>query len=91
KDDVFTDGKNYYFVISGQNSGGNEEYSAAQVEYGKDSLNNPDLKEYLQEELLKKQSYLNGNMTDENRRTIKNSIQKIKSVLNEVNGNIQNS
>lgn len=85
KDDIFTDGKNYYFVICGANSGGNEKYSAAQAEYGRDSLKNPVLKEYLHGELSKKQSYLSGNMTDESSRTILKSIQDINSVLDEIN------
>ncbi|MDE6597460.1 MAG: class I SAM-dependent methyltransferase [Clostridia bacterium] len=85
KDDIFTDGKNYYFVICGANSGDNGKYSAAQFEYGKDSLNNCVLKEYLKEELSKRQSYLSGNMTEESRSTILKSIQEINSVLNEIN------
>ena len=85
KDDLFTDGKNYYFVICGSNSGGNEKYTEAQLQYGKNSIKNPFLKTYLNEELSKKQSYLNGKMTEESRTTVLKSIENIKSVLNEIN------
>ncbi len=85
KDDIFTDGKNYYFIICGLKSGGKNIYTSAQLEYGKDSLKNPVLKAYLEEELAKKQSYLSGEMAEESRRTLQKTIKDIQSVLNEIN------
>lgn len=56
-DDIIEDGK-FYFVIKGMSKGGTCSYSAEELEFGRDSLNNPLFGEYAREELAKKRSYL---------------------------------
>lgn len=81
-DDIFTDDKNYYFVIKGGIGVSAPDYSEAELEYGRDSLKNPLLREYLGDELAKKRSYLTRTMTAESRRFIEKSIAFIEAVLN---------
>lgn len=81
-DDIFTDGKNYYFIIKGSRGGDGQLYSDIQYEYGKDSLLNPVLKEYLNEEIAKKRSYLTRGMKIESRCAIEKNIALIEGVLN---------
>ncbi len=57
RDDIFRDGR-YYFVIKGKRIGGNGEYGQAALDFGRDSLNNPLLAEYLGEEAAKCEGYL---------------------------------
>lgn len=80
-DDIFTDGKNYYFVIKGGGFGNNAEYTKAQLLYGKHSLENPVLKEYLKEEISKKKSYLTRQMTEESRVGLEKAITFMQGVL----------
>ncbi len=56
-DDIFRDDK-FYFVIKGERDGGTSAYSQSQLFFGRDSLNNPVLKEYAQAELAKRQRHL---------------------------------
>lgn len=87
-DDIFSDGKNYYFIIKGSLSGGNESYNEYQLAYGRDSLSNPLLKEYLTCELNKKLSYLSAEMTELSRTGLEKAIAFIREVLeNESDGN----
>ena len=79
-DDIFTDGKKYYFLIEGQ-KGKPQSYTLKQLLYGKDSLNNPVFYDYLKEELNKKISYLKNNMTDESRQNIVHQIKIMEEVL----------
>lgn len=81
-DDVFTDGKNYYFIISGKSAGCDGNYTKAQLLYGRDSLKNSVFREFLKAELDKKQSYLSRPMTDENRAGLENTIEFMQGVLN---------
>lgn len=65
RDDLFCDGKFYYFVIKGERSpeGGQsrrEEYTELQLKFGRDSLNNQLVKPYAQAELKKRKSHLTG-------------------------------
>lgn len=81
-DDIFSDGKNYYFIIKGINCGGMANYSEAELLYGRDSIKNPVFKEYLKEEIAKKQSYLQRVMTDENRAILEKETAFMQGVLN---------
>lgn len=82
QDDIFTDGKNYYFIVKGCRCGGYKEiYSEAQLLYGRDSLFNPVLSSFLNEELKKKKSYLSRGMSDKNRKELKEKISFIEGVL----------
>ena len=80
KDDIFSDGKKYYFVIKGK-KGGTQAYTQNQLLYGKDSLENPVFFEYLKKELNKKKSYLKNDMADESREILANQIKKMEEVL----------
>lgn len=79
EDNVFADGK-YYFIIKGRKSGGSEKYNSAQLAFGRDSLKNPVLKEYLSQEAEKIRGYLSGSMLEENRRLLENRLQFITGV-----------
>lgn len=79
-DDIFTDGKNYYFVIKGM-KGVAQEYTEHQLLYGKDSLNNPVFYNYLKEELTKKRGYLVNDMADESRIALTEQIKLMEEVL----------
>lgn len=80
RDDIFSDGKKYYFVIKGK-KGGTQKYTQTQLLYGKDSLNNPVFYNYLKEELSKKKSYLKNDMADESRQTLIKQIKQMEEVL----------
>lgn len=79
-DDIFTDGKKYYFVIRG-GRGTPQKYTQQQLMYGKDSLKNPVFYDYLIDELTKKKSYLKNEMAEENRQTLTNQIKLMEEVL----------
>jgi tRNA (adenine22-N1)-methyltransferase len=78
-DDIFKDGK-YYFIIKGNNCGNAQKYTSAQIQFGKDSLNNPLLSEYLNEEIKKNENYLLNDMSEENRRIVEKRIDYLKGV-----------
>ncbi len=79
-DDIFTDGKKYYFIISGM-KGMAQKYGKEQLLYGKDSLDNPVFYEYLSKELAKKKSYLLNKMSADSRRDLMRQIKQIEEVL----------
>ena len=79
-DDIFTDGKKYYFIIKGK-KGISQSYTQNQLLYGKDSLKNPVFYDYLKEELNKKISYLKNEMTEESRQNIIRQIKEMEEVL----------
>ena len=79
-DDIFTDGKKYYFIIKGS-KGKAQKYTDAQLLYGKDSLNNPVFYDYLKEELSKKKSYLQSEMTEDSRISLIQQIKMMEEVL----------
>ena len=79
-DDIFSDGKKYYFVIKGQH-GSAQNYTNEQLLYGKDSLKNPVFYDYLRAELKKKKGYLKNDMTDESRQNLSHQIKEMEEVL----------
>ena len=68
-DDIFYDGK-YYFIIKGEREGGTASYTPKQLMFGRDSLNNPIVKDYALAELNKLNSYLQSTMSDISREKI---------------------
>ncbi|MDE6442611.1 MAG: class I SAM-dependent methyltransferase [Clostridia bacterium] len=80
-DDIFSDGKNYYFVIKGSLSNCVGHYNEYQLAYGRDSLFNPILKEYLTCELDKKLNYLSAQMSEQSRTNLEKDIKFIRGVL----------
>ena len=81
RDDIFSDGKNYYFIIKGRLSGDTCAYTKAQSEFGRDSLNNSVLRDYLNIELDKKKSYLTRKMNDKSRADVLGAIAFLEGVL----------
>lgn len=81
-DDIFSDGRNYYFIIKGRRAGAKSEYTAAQIKYGRDCFKNPVFCEYLSAELEKKKGYLTRPMSDGSRAEIEREAAYIKGVLN---------
>lgn len=56
-DDIFKDGK-FYFIIKGKKSGACRQYTAEEFAFGRDSLNNPFFRDYVNEEIAKRRTYL---------------------------------
>lgn len=81
EDNIFKDGK-FYFIIKGNNSGGTSAYTSAQLAFGRDSMNNPLLKEYLRGEIFKIQAYLLSDMSEENRVGLSERLVFLKGVHN---------
>lgn len=81
RDDVFCDDGKYYFIIKGENCGGTSPYSDLELEFGRDSLNNPVLKEYAAIELRKKRTYLNGCPTGTDDDKLRKSVRLLTEVL----------
>lgn len=81
-DGIFSDGKNYYFIIKGRRYGKAQSYNKVRLRYGKDSLNNPVFYDYLKEELTKKKNYLTRTMSEQNRLAIEADIAFMQGVLN---------
>lgn len=80
-DDIFTDCRNYYFIIKGKNGGKKQSYTKAQLEYGADSLKNPVFADFLNTEIQKKQSYLLRGMSESSRESVQKSIDFMQGVL----------
>lgn len=81
-DGMFTDGRNYYFIIKGKRADGNNNYTRAQLLYGRDSLNSQTFKEYLRKEICKKQNYLQREMSLESANALKTELAFMQGVLN---------
>ena len=79
-DDVFTDGKKYYFIIKGR-VGEPDVYTRNELLYGRDSLANPVFYKYLKEETDKKKSYLAKKMSAESRLALVRQIEETEVVL----------
>lgn len=79
-DGIFKDGK-FYFVIKGERDGGGENYTPAELAFGKDSLHTEDLKEYAAIELKKSEAYLSGCSNSARREDILREIGLYKEVL----------
>lgn len=80
RDEVFSSGGKFYFVICGLRKGKECNYTPAQLEFGKGDLNGV-LGEYLKEELSKKRAYLKRGLNEENRKKITDSINFTEGVL----------
>lgn len=80
-DDVFSDGRNYYFVIKGARGGNTVGYTPARYAYGRDSLNNPVFKDYLRRELEKKREYLTRKMSREQSERLERQVRFMQGVL----------
>ena len=88
RDDIFSDGRNYYFVIKGKAFGKSPAYGAYELAFGRDSLKNAVLNGYLTAELSKKQSYLSAQMSVKARAELEAEVKLIREVLeNETDGN----
>ncbi len=88
RDDIFSDGRNYYFVIKGKAFGKSPTYGAYELAFGRDSLKNAVLNGYLTAELSKKQSYLSAQMSVKARAELEAEVKFIREVLeNETDGN----
>lgn len=71
-DDIFfRDGK-FYFIIKGRFDGMRQSYTAAQLAFGRHSLQNPVFKEFLNGEINKLKRYLQSTMSDINRHNLLN-------------------
>lgn len=85
RDDLFFDGKLYYFVIKGERQecgqGVKEQYSELQLKFGRDSLTNPLLKSYAAGELKKRKSHLSGCTNEQTITTILHDISLYEEVL----------
>ena len=83
-DDIFFDG-NYYFVIKGEKDGGNsdgaQDYSQAEITFGRDSLKNPLFKQFAIEELKKKKSYIRNCVEGSDCEKIKKYISVLEGVV----------
>ena len=79
EDDMFTDGK-FYFIIRGRASGGTKGYTRAQLAFGRDSLSNPLIKQYLAAEEQKISGYLSREMSPEHFKELNARLQFLKGV-----------
>lgn len=85
RDEIFSSGGKFYFVICGSRRAGksaenSNTYTTAQLEYGKGDLDG-DLGAYLCEELQKKRSYLERDLSAGSRKRILESIKFTEGVL----------
>ena len=79
-DDIFSDG-NFYFIIKGENSGGTQTYFQAELTFGKDSIKNPIFKQFADEELKKKKSYIQNCAEGSDCERIKKYINLLEEVV----------
>lgn len=79
EDNIFKDGK-FYFIIKGRVRGGTLPYSRAALAFGRDSLKNGLLKDFLAEEIQKTQAYLSSDMSDKNRSQLQDRLAFLKGV-----------
>ncbi len=71
----------YYFVIKGTRRGGGAPYSPAQLAWGRHSLGTPELKNLLEYELEKLESYKNNGLSATSLGGVEERIKDIKGVL----------
>ncbi|MCD8373204.1 MAG: class I SAM-dependent methyltransferase [Clostridia bacterium] len=81
-DGIFYSGNKYYFVIKGENSGGEQNYTPAELAYGRDSLGSPELKSMLKGEIEKAEEYLSRSMSQENRQKLTDRVIFLRGILN---------
>ena len=79
-DGIFRDDK-FYFVIKGERSGGGEDYSPAQLAFGRDGIGGEVLKEYAQAELEKDRARLVKCVDGVQRERISDRIKLLTEVL----------
>lgn len=79
EDDIFMDGK-FYFIIKGRSQGGGQDYTPAQLAFGRDSLKNPLIGRYLEGEIQKINSYLSRDMAEESRASLEERLAFLKGV-----------
>lgn len=80
RDDLFSSGGKFYFVLCGKRRGKNSGYTPARLEYGKGDVNG-ELGVFLREELSKKRTYLARDLKEDSRKRILNEIAFIEGVL----------
>lgn len=81
-DGMFEDCGKYYFLIKGRRFGAKQQYSKAQLKFGKDSLNSAEFNGYAKSEIEKKRSYLLAEMSDKNRKILEDSLRFLERILN---------
>lgn len=79
RDDIFKDGK-YYFIIKGENSGG-DSYTPMELEFGRDCFKNPVFADFLEEEAVKFCGYLTLADTAEAAESLNKKINLYRSAL----------
>ncbi len=85
KDDIFSSGGKYYFVIVGARGGqdgARAEYTADEFAFGKDSLKNPIIKDYLKKEIQKLDGYLLRGPSEKTRGEVLERRARFTEVLN---------
>lgn len=87
-DYTFEDGKSYDF-IKGENTGG-DEYSEREYIYGRDNLKNPTLAfcRSVLRERDKIYGYLQGELSEEERKRLTQKMKERENLLNEITGNL---
>ncbi len=83
-DNLFYCDKKYYFIIKGSTYASNNAYTPDEIEYGRDSLSNPLLKDLLTIELNKCFSYLSSPMKQQSKQEILERIKRIQGVINAI-------
>ena len=89
KDDVFFDGKKYYFVIKGTSGGACRNYSVLEKAFGKDSLKNPEFIGYATEELAKKRAIFKRKLSSESRKKVTQDVEFLERAIDETRRNIE--
>ncbi len=79
-DGIFRDEK-FYFVIKGERAGGKQDYSPAELAFGRDSIGGAVLKEYAAIELKKSEAHLAGCANAVRREEILKEIELFKEIL----------
>lgn len=81
KDDIFKSGKYYYFIIKGNRSSQRVlPYGKGELAFGRDSLKNPVLYDYLNEEITKLNGYLTRALSTESRAQLEQRYDFLKGV-----------
>lgn len=83
RDDIFTDGKNYYFIICGERGISDFPYTPDQLNFGKDSLSNDIFKAYLNREITKFTALLQT--ARDGGAELNKKLNYLKEVLNDLN------
>lgn len=80
RDDVFESGGKFYFVICGKKSGNKQNYTPAELQFGKGDVDGA-LGSFLRDELAKKYEYLTRNLSEISRAQILEQINYIEGIL----------